>query len=149
MNNVILMGRLTKDPEIRYGQTSNTGVASFSIAVDRKMKNKDGETLADFFKVSCFGQKAVFAEKYLRKGIKIVLKGEIRNDNYTNKEGQKIYGTQIIADEIEFAEPKASGKPEFPALGPVLGDVETTTTNTREEQDKALIQQLTEDLPFL
>lgn len=149
MNNVILMGRLTKDPEIRYGQTSNTGVASFSIAVDRKMKNKDGETLADFFKVSCFGQKAVFAEKYLRKGIKIVLKGEIRNDNYTNKEGQKIYGTQIIADEIEFAEPKASGNPELPALGPVLGDVETTTTNTREEQDKALIQQLTEDLPFL
>jgi single-strand DNA-binding protein len=105
MNKVILMGRLTRDPEVRYGGASNTAIAKFSIAVDRRFK-RDGEPTADFFNVTAFGKQGEFVEKYLHKGTKIVLDGEIRNDNYTNKEGQKVYGFQIIANSIEFAESK-------------------------------------------
>ena len=105
MNKIILMGRLTRDPEVRYGGASNTAIAKFSIAVDRRFK-RDGEPTADFFNVTAFGKQGEFVEKYLHKGTKIVLDGEIRNDNYTNKEGQKVYGFQIIANSIEFAESK-------------------------------------------
>ena len=91
MNKIILMGRLTRDPEVRYGGASNTAIAKFSIAVDRRFK-RDGEPTADFFNVTAFGKQGEFVEKYLHKGTKIVLDGEIRNDNYTNKEGQKVYG---------------------------------------------------------
>jgi single-strand DNA-binding protein len=105
MNKVILMGRLTRDPEVRYGGASNTAIAKFSLAVDRRFK-RDGEPTADFFNVTAFGKQGEFVEKYLHKGTKIVLDGEIRNDNYTNKEGQKVYGFQIIANSIEFAESK-------------------------------------------
>lgn len=105
MNKVILMGRLTRDPEVRYGGSSNMAIARFSIAVDRRFK-RDGEPTADFFNCTAFGKTGEFVEKYLKKGTKIVLDGEVRNDNYTNKEGQKVYGFQIIANNIEFAESK-------------------------------------------
>lgn len=105
MNSVILMGRLTKDPDTRYGGANNTCIARFSLAVDRRFK-REGEPTADFFNCTSFGKQGEFVEKYLKKGTKIVLSGEIRNDNYTNKEGQKVYGTQIITNSIEFAESK-------------------------------------------
>ena len=105
MNKLILMGRLTRDPEVRYGGANNTAVARFSIAVDRRFKRK-GEPTADFFNITAFGRLGEFAEKYLKKGTKILLDGELRNDNYTNKDGQKVYGMQIIANNIEFAESK-------------------------------------------
>ena len=105
MNKVILMGRLTRDPDVRYGGANNTAVARFSIAVDRRF-HRDGDPTADFFNCTAFGKQGEFVEKDLHKGTKIVLDGEIRNDNYTNKEGQKVYGTQIIANSIEFAESK-------------------------------------------
>ena len=105
MNKIILMGRLTRDPEVRYGGANNTAVARFSIAVDRRFK-REGEPTADFFNCTAFGKLGEFVEKYLKKGTKIVLDGELRNDNYTNKEGQKVYGIQIIANQIEFAESK-------------------------------------------
>ena len=106
MNKVILMGRLTRDPEMRYGASGN-GVASFSIAVDRRFK-REGQPDADFFNCTAFGKQGEFVEKYLHKGTKIVLDGEIQNNNYTNKEGQTVYNVQIIANSIEFAESKAA-----------------------------------------
>ena len=106
MNKVILMGRLTRDPEIRYSQgASQTAVARFSVAVDRRFK-REGEPDADFFNCTAFGKQAEFIERYLRKGTKIVLCGRIQNDNYTNKDGQMVYSVRVMVDEIEFAESK-------------------------------------------
>ena len=106
MNKVIMMGRLTRDPEVRYSQgASQTAIARFSLAVDRRWK-REGEPDADFFNCTVFGRQADFVEKYLRQGTKVVVTGRIQNDNYTNKEGQKVYAVQIIVDEIEFAESK-------------------------------------------
>lgn len=106
MNKVILMGRLTRDPEVRYAQNDNgTAVARFSIAVDRKFK-RDGEPDADFFNCTAFGKQAEFVEKYLRKGIKMLIAGRIQNDNYTNKDGQTVYSVRVMVDEMEFAESK-------------------------------------------
>lgn len=106
MNKVILMGRLTRDPEVRYSQGANqTAVARFSIAVDRRFK-REGEPDADFFNCTSFGKQAEFVERYLHKGTKVVLSGRVQNDNYTNKDGQMVYSVRIIVDEIEFAESK-------------------------------------------
>lgn len=106
MNKVILMGRLTKDPEIRVSQgATTTTIARFSIAVDRRIK-REGEPDADFFSCTCFGKQAEFVERYLHKGVKVLLTGRIQNDNYTNKDGQMVYGVRIMVDEIEFAESK-------------------------------------------
>lgn len=105
MNKVVMMGRLTRDPEMRYGQANNTAVASFSIAVDRRFK-RDGQPTADFFNCTAFGKTGEFVEKYLKKGTKIVIDGELQNDNYTNKEGQTVYGMRIIVNQVEFAESK-------------------------------------------
>ena len=108
MNKVILMGRLTRDPEVRYSQgASQTAIARFSIAVDRRFK-REGEPDADFFNCTCFGKQAEFVERYLHKGVKVVLSGRVQNDNYTNKDGQMVYSVRIMVDEIEFAESKAA-----------------------------------------
>lgn len=109
MNKVILMGRLTRDPEVRYSQGENaTAVARFSIAVDRRFK-RQGEPDADFFNCTAFGKQAEFVERYLRKGIKIVVSGRVQNDNYTNKDGQMVYSVRVMVEEIEFAESKNAG----------------------------------------
>ena len=106
MNKVILMGRLTRDPEVRYSQgASQTAIARFSIAVDRRFK-REGEPDADFFNCTCFGKQAEFVERYLHKGVKVVLSGRVQNDHYTNKDGQMVYSVRIMIDEIEFAESK-------------------------------------------
>ena len=110
------MGRLTRDPEVRYSQGANqTTVGRFSIAVDRRFK-REGEPDADFFNCTAFGKQAEFVERYLHKGTKIVLSGRIQNDNYTNKDGQMVYSVRVMVDEIEFAESKnasASGGAGF------------------------------------
>lgn len=105
MNKVILMGRLTRDPEVRYGGANNTAIARYSIAVDRRFK-REGDPDADFFNLVSFGRQGEFVEKYLRKGTKIVVEGELRNNNYTNKEGQMVYSTEIVVNNVEFAESK-------------------------------------------
>lgn len=108
MNKVILMGRLTRDPEVRYGAGENsTAVARYTIAVDRRFK-RDGEQNADFIGCVAFGRNAEFAEKYLRQGTKIVLTGRIQTGSYTNRDGQKVYTTDIVVEEQEFAESKAT-----------------------------------------
>lgn len=105
MNKVILMGRLTRDPEVRYSQGSNSmAIAKFSIAVDRRFK-RDGQPDTDFFNCTAFGKQGEFVEKYLQKGTKVVVVGNIQNDNY-EKDGVKHYSVQINVDEIEFAESK-------------------------------------------
>ena len=109
MNKVIMMGRLTRNPEIRYSQgDSQTAIARFSLAVDRRFKRQGDTVTADFFNWTAFGRQAEFVEKYLKQGSKILLTGRIQNDNYTNKEGQKVYSVQVMTEEIEFAESKSS-----------------------------------------
>lgn len=109
MNKVILMGRLTRDPEVRYAQGDNAmAIARFSLAVDRRRQNSsDGQT-ADFINIVAFGRLGEFAEKYLHKGTKVALTGRIQTGSYTNKDGVKVYTTDIIAEDIEFAESKNS-----------------------------------------
>lgn len=108
MNKIILMGRLTRDPEVRYGTGENsTAVARYTIAVDRRSK-RDGEQNADFIGCVAFGRNAEFAEKYLRQGTKIVLTGRIQTGSYTNRDGKKVYTTDIVVEEQEFAESKAA-----------------------------------------
>lgn len=97
---------------MRYSQGENsTAIASFSVAVNRKFK-RDNEPEADFFNCTAFGKQAEFIEKYLKKGTKILLSGRLQNDNYTNKEGQKVYGVKVMVEEIEFAESKGTADAE-------------------------------------
>lgn len=115
------MGRLTRDPEVRYSQgTQSMAIARFSIAVDRKFK-REGEPEADFFNCTAFGKPAEFVERYLRKGIKILLSGRVQNNNYTTREGQKIYDTQVIVEEVEFAESKNASANQTTAQAPQYG----------------------------
>ena len=117
MNKLIITARPTKDPEIRYSQgTNSTAVAKFDVAVNRKFK-REGEADADFFSCVAFGKQAEAIEKYVRKGTKILIEGEVRNNNYTNRDGQKVYGTQIFVESFEFCESKqnADGNNNAPA----------------------------------
>lgn len=108
MNNVVLMGRLTKDPDIRYTQSQEpTCVARYTLAVDRRYK-RDGEQSADFIPCIAFGKAAEFAEKFFYKGIKIIVNGRIQTGSYTKQDGSKVYTTDVIAENQEFAESKAT-----------------------------------------
>lgn len=110
MNKVILMGRLTRDPEMRYAQNDNgTAVARYTLAVDRRFA-RDGEQDADFIGCVAFGKAAEFAEKWFHKGTKIVVTGRIQTGSYTNKDGQKVYTTDVVIEDQEFAESKASSE---------------------------------------
>lgn len=102
MNKVILTGRLTRDPEIRVTQDGQTTIARFGLAVDRKGK----EQKADFFNLTAFNKTAQFAEKYLKKGTKVNVIGHLQNDEYTNRDGQKVTSTIVIVEEVEFCESK-------------------------------------------
>lgn len=110
MNKVILMGRLTKDPEVRYSSSENAlAIARYTLAVDRRF-HKDNEASADFIGCVAFGKGGEFAEKYLRQGTKIVVTGRIQTGSYTNREGQKVYTTEIVVEDQEFAESKAASQ---------------------------------------
>lgn len=109
MNKVILMGRLTRDPDVRYSAGENsTAVARYTLAVDRRF-HRDGDATADFIGCVAFGRQAEFAEKYLRQGTKIAITGRIQTGSYTNREGQKVYTTDVVVEEQEFAESKNAG----------------------------------------
>lgn len=127
MNKVILMGRLTRDPEVRYSQGEQaTAVARYTLAVDRRGRSQ--ENSADFIQCVAFGKAAEFAERYLHKGTKIVLTGRIQTGTYTNKDGQRVYTTDIVAEDQEFAESKnaenssAGGYSTQPAQAPRSGN---------------------------
>ena len=123
MNKVILMGRLTRDPEVRYSQNDNTmAIARYSLAVDRRVsRNNQGggdQQTADFINCVAFGRQGEFAEKYLHKGMKIAIEGRIQTGSYTNKDGQKVYTTDIVVENHEFCESKnANGGGYTPAAG--------------------------------
>lgn len=107
MNKVILIGRFTRDPEIRYSTgESATATARFSLAVNRRFKNAEGNYDADFISCVAFGKTAEFIEKYFKKGMPIGITGRIQTGSYTNKDGQKVYTTDVVVEETEFVESK-------------------------------------------
>lgn len=110
MNKVILMGRLTRDPDIRHSAGENsTAVARYTLAVDRRYK-RDGEAGADFISCVAFGRSAEFAQKYFRQGLKVVITGRIQTGSYTNRDGNKVYTTDVAVEDQEFAESKAAAQ---------------------------------------
>ena len=138
MNKVILMGRLTRDPEVRM--SGDTAVARFSLAVDRRFK-KDGEQTADFINCVAFGKTGEFIEKYGRKGAKFVVEGRIQTGSYTNKDGQKVYTTDVVVEQVEFAESKASAD----------GNTTNNTANSNAPTDTSFMDipdSIDEELPF-
>lgn len=122
MNKVILMGRLTRDPEVRYSQggENSLAIARYTLAVDRRFKRNGDDQTADFIGCVAFGRNAEFAEKYFRQGLKVVVTGRIQTGSYTNKDGQKVYTTDVAVEDQEFAESKTTSqqnqqKPSGPA----------------------------------
>lgn len=116
MNKVVLMGRLTADPDVRY-TSDGTAIARYYLAVDRRYK-KDGEQSADFISCVVFGKGGEFAEKYLKKGTKICVDGRIQTGSYTNREGKKVYTTDVVVEAQEFAESKAQSAETAPERAP-------------------------------
>ena len=109
MNKVILMGRLTRDAEVRYSQgDASTAVARFSLAVDRRFKRDGDDQSADFINCVAFGRTGEFMERFGRKGTKFLVEGRIQTGSYTNKDGQRVYTTDVVVEQVEFAESKAS-----------------------------------------
>ena len=115
MNKVILMGRLTRDPETR--NTNGLAITRYTLAVDRRYKDENGETGADFLNIVAFGKAAEFADKYFKKGTKVLVSGRIQTGSYTNKDGNKVYTTDIVVEEQEFAESKKENN-----NGPVMAN---------------------------
>ncbi len=145
MNTVLLMGRLTRDPEVRYTQgAEQMAIANYTLAVDRRVKrdaNNPNQQTADFIRCVAFGKSAEFAEKYLKKATKIVIKGRIQTGSYTNKDGQTVYTTDVIVEEQEFAESKANSS---------ATNATTNTTNAAPAQDQGFmsVSDDMEELPF-
>lgn len=114
MNKVIIMGRLARDPEVHYTQGNEpTAIARYTLAVDRRVK-REGEQSADFIGVVAFGRAAEFVEKYCHKGVKLLVTGRIQTGSYTNRDGNKVYTTDVIAEDQEFCESKKSTEEEQP-----------------------------------
>ena len=112
MNKVILMGRLTRDPEVRYTQNTNLTVANFSIAVNRRFKREGDTETADFFNVVAWNKTGEFVGKYFKKGQQVLVSGRLQNRNWTDQQGVKHYATDVIAEEVEFADSKKNSDSE-------------------------------------
>lgn len=134
MNKAILLGRLTKDVETRYTQSTNTQVSSFTLAVNRRFV-KEGEQQADFINIVAWNKTAEFCSKYFRKGQQVAVVGRIQTRSYDNQEGKKVYVTEVIAEEVYFADTKKTGPDES-----MLGSSTPVTNNTFEIES--------DDLPF-
>jgi len=116
MNVVVLMGRLTKDPETRYTQGEEPmAITRYTLAVDRRFKG-EGDQTADFISCVCFRKAAEFAEKYFRQGMRVTVSGRIQTGSYTNKDGQKVYTTEVVVDNQEFADAKREEKKQDPEI---------------------------------
>lgn len=137
MNKCVLMGRLTRDPEIRVNNDKT--VARFSIAVDRRFKRDGDEQTADFINCVAFGKTAEFVEKYAHKGTKFIVEGRIQTGSYTNKDGVRVYTTDIVVEQLEFAESKSS------ADSNATGNTANATTNTNFMD---IPDDISEELPF-
>ncbi len=150
MNKVVLMGRLTRDPDIRYSQGENsTAVARYTLAVDRRYK-REGEPTADFIDCVAFGKLAEHAEKYYHQGLKVVISGHIQTGSYTNKDGQKVYTTEVIIEEEEFAESKAvsdANRGNYQASGSAKASSSEPTADAGDDFMN-IPDGLDEELPF-
>ena len=139
MNKVILMGRLTRDPDVRYSSgDGSTAVARYILAVDRRF-HRDGDATADFIGCVAFGRQAEFTEKYLRQGTKIAITGRIQTGSYTNREGRKVYTTDVVVEEQEFAEGKNAER---------LRD-QGTTPQANTDGFMTIPDGVDEDIPFM
>lgn len=149
MNKVILMGRLVRDPEVRYSQGENaTAVARYTLAVDRRFNRNNGEESADFIGCVAFGRAAEFAEKYLHKGTKLVVTGRIQTGSYTNKDGVRVYTTDVVVEDQEFAESKnASGQNEG-GFGNSYSAPARQTNNSFSDGFMNIPDGIDEELPF-
>ena len=151
MNKVILMGRLTRDPEVRYSQGEQaTAIARYTLAVDRRFK-RDGDQTADFIGCVAFGKLGEFAEKYLRKGTKVVVTGRIQTGSYTNKDGQKVYTTDVVVEDQEFAESKAvsdANAGSFRAAAPSPAPAPATPVSDAGDGFMNIPDGIDEELPF-
>lgn len=142
MNKVVLMGRLTRDPEIRYSRGENQmAIARYTLAVDRRFQ-RDGEATADFISCVAFGKGAEFAEKYFRQGMKILITGRIQTGSYTNRDGNKVYTTDVVVEEQEFTESKAASQ----AAG--NGKAQPAPGKAGEEGFMNIPEGIDEELPF-
>ena len=141
MNKVVLMGRLTRDPEVRYSQSGNNqeqlAIARYTLAVNRRFTKQGEQQQADFINCVAFGKAGEFAEKYFKKGLKIAVVGRIQTGSYTNKDGVKIYTTDVVIEEQDFAESKSSA-------------AANTSDSTPEEPDgfMSIPEGIEKDLPF-
>lgn len=126
MNKVILMGRLVRDPQVTYTQAQEPmAIARYTLAVDRRFQRKENnEQNADFIQCVAFGKLGEFAEKYLKKGTKIAVVGRIQTGSYTNKEGNRVYTTEVVVEEHEFAESKGSGNDAASQFEEVPGNLD-------------------------
>lgn len=145
MNRVVLTGRLTKDPEVRYGGENNTAIASFTLAVNRRFVNKDNPNAptADFIRCMAFSKTAKFVEEYFHKGQKADLEGRIQTGSYQNKDGQTVYTTDVVVENIEFGESKnAAGG------GSSSNGSSATNTSNNNQQFINIPEGIDEQLPF-
>lgn len=144
MNKVVLMGRLTRDPEVRYTTGEKpTAIARYTLAVDRRFK-KEGQQNADFITCVAFGRDGEFAEKYLKQGTKVCISGRIQTGSYTNRDGHKVYTTDIVVEEYDFAESKKNDKRD--------GEnekVESPVEAVKDDEWMSVPENLEEELPFL
>ena len=139
MNKVILMARLTRDPDVRYSSgDGSTAVARYILAVDRRF-HRDGDATADFIGCVAFGRQAEFTEKYLRQGTKIAITGRIQTGSYTNREGRKVYTTDVVVEEQEFAEGKNAERPRE----------QGATPQTNTDGFMTIPDGVDEDIPFM
>lgn len=153
MNKVVLMGRLTRDPIVRYSQGEKPmAVARYTLAVDRRF-SREGDATADFISCVAFGRQGEFAEKYLRKGVKIAISGRIQTGSYTNRDGVKVYTTDVVVEDQEFAESKAASERSRASFN--VNEPERDSSAADPEQAKApsdgfmnVPDGLEENLPF-
>ena len=154
MNKVILMGRLTRNPDVRYAQRNNsqesTCIARYTLAVNRRFR-REGEQDADFINCVAFGRQGEFTEKYLKQGTKIVIAGRIQTGSYTNRDGMKVYTTDVVVEEQDFAESKAAASGQGAGQKPV--EPEPTAVNQPPvdagEGFMTIPEGIEEELPFI
>lgn len=154
MNKVILMGRLTRDPDVRYSQgDSSVSVARYTLAVDRRVNrnNGDDQQTADFIGCVAFGRSAEFAEKYLKKGTKIAIEGRIQTGSYTNKDGQRVYTTDVVVENQEFAEGRNAAGAGSTGSASFGGQAYDNSSNASADQNDDFMnipEGIEEELPF-
>jgi single-strand DNA-binding protein len=148
MNKVILMGRLTRDPEVRYSQGENAlAIARYTLAVDRRFQRNSDQT-ADFISCVAFGRSAEFAEKYLKQGTKICITGRIQTGSYTNKDGVKVYTTEVVVEDQEFAESKNAAQNNGSSSSDFSGGSRPTPSAASGDGFMSIPEGIEDELPF-